>query len=72
MSAPSQNRPGSRKAYRIALIGYYREECTVLARNEEEAVERAWNIGDWETVDDEFNYTEVDEVEIDPDIEVAS
>ena len=60
------------RAYRVALIGNYREECTVLARNEEEAVERAWNVGDWETVDDEFNYTEVDEVEIEPDIEVAS
>ena len=50
MSAPSQNRPGLRKAYRVALIGYFREECTVLARNEEEAEELACNIGDWETV----------------------
>ncbi|MCF6198595.1 MAG: hypothetical protein L3J67_04220 [Hyphomicrobiaceae bacterium] len=64
MSAPSQNRPGSRKAYRVALIGYFREECTVLARNEEEAEELACNIGDWEIVYQEGDYTEVELVEI--------
>lgn len=71
MSTSSQKQTGSRKAYLVARVGYFRDECTVLARNEEEAEELACNIGDWETVYHECDYTEIDPVILEADKETT-